>query len=54
MQNATVSFNIKVKKRLKVASWLERNVPFIFESKNIQQVFRNHFKKIENCVKINL
>ena len=49
-----VSFVIKPKKRVIVASFLELNMPFIFQSQMVQRLFRNYFKHIDNCIRIKL
>ena len=55
MRNTNVTFNIRTRKRLKLASWLEKNVSFIFESNKFQEMFNNYFKgSIDRCVKIKL
>ena len=55
MKNAKAQFTIKFRKRLMIAGWLERNLPSIFETENVQKEFVKYFRKnIDNCVRIKL
>lgn len=55
MKNAKAQFTIKLRKRLMIAGWLERNLPSIFEIENVQKEFVKYFRKnIDNCVRIKL